>query len=195
MNYRIRISPTPNGYLHVGNALNAILIWIWARQHDASILLRIDDIDSQRTRNEYLEDVFDSLSWLGIDWDEGPQNRNDFVDRWSQQHRLHLYEKTIQSLIETEKAYACACSRSEWNSEHVCTCRINGLPPGSTFNLRLVDTAPSVKFEDSWHGPSTYTLATSRMASIVRKKDGRPSYQITSITDDIHYGISHIIRG
>lgn len=195
MNYRIRIAPTPSGYLHVGNALNAILIWIWARQHNASIYLRIDDIDGQRTRNEYLDDIFDSLSWLGIDWDEGPQNRVDFVRNWSQHHRIPLYDKTINTLIESNLVYACACSRSAWLSNQSCTCREYGVPDDSSFNLMLVDTRSTVTFDDAWNGTMNYPLDASGMAAVVRKKDGLPAYQITSITDDIHFGITHVIRG
>ena len=71
-NCRLRYAPTPSGFLHIGNALNFRLNWLVARQNGGKILLRIDDLDAERKRPEYIADIFESLEWLGLDWDEGP---------------------------------------------------------------------------------------------------------------------------
>ena len=81
-----RLAPTPSGFLHLGNALNFLLIWQCARQNGGKILLRIDDLDSERKRPAYLEDIFESLHWLGIDWDEGPRSPEDFEQKIGRAH-------------------------------------------------------------------------------------------------------------
>ena len=88
---RTRIAPTPSGYLHVGNALNFLITQKLARSASGSILLRIDDLDTERARPEYITDVFDSLAWLGITWDEGPLDADDLSRNWSQLQRVVRY--------------------------------------------------------------------------------------------------------
>ena len=106
-----RFAPTPSGYLHIGNGFNFVLTWLHARTRGGNILLRIDDLDKGRVRPEYVEDVFRTLDWLGLDWDEGPFGPSDLERKWSQHLRLDRYRSAIDELAFREIAFACALSR------------------------------------------------------------------------------------
>src|SRR3954452_6220982 len=104
---KTRIAPTPSGYLHIGNALSFLITAGLAKQAGAKLLLRIDDLDSARTQKPYLEDIFDTLRFLQIECDEGPKNYAEYKSRWSQVHRMHLYNAALQQLAAAELVYAC----------------------------------------------------------------------------------------
>ncbi len=127
-----RIAPTPSGFLHIGNAWSFVLTWLIARSQGFKIYLRIDDLDTARFRPEYLEDIFQSLKWLGIDWDSGPLNAEEFMGRYRQGYRHDQYLKALEMLCQGflnsdllkpdllttghERAslvYACNCSREK----------------------------------------------------------------------------------
>ncbi len=192
-----RIAPTPNGYLHVGNALNAVLVWLWARQNDATILLRMDDLDTGRVRVEYIEEVFRTLEWLGIDWDIGPQTVDEFSSAWSQQHRVDEYNKAIQKLLDNTLAYHCRCSRVKWLNKGYdgCACKASNFSAGHDTTLRLMAMPDVLSFHDVWCGIQTSTFGNQSMLSAIRRRDGQPSYQISTVVDDVLFGVSHIIRG
>ena len=114
-----RYAPTPSGYLHVGNAWNFFLIWVYTRAHKGKIFLRIDDGDSSRVRPEYLEDIFASLSWLGLDWDEGPQNLRDFQISFTAASKLTLHKSVWENFLvqNFHLVYPCTCSRLTLKAE------------------------------------------------------------------------------
>jgi glutamyl-tRNA synthetase len=180
---RVRLAPTPSGFLHAGNALNFILNCLAARlAPEGSVLLRIDDLDAARTRPEYLDDIFDSLHWMGLTWDEGPVSTVDFTDHWSQKHRLGLYHQFLDRLRATGLLFACAKSRTElaaFHGEYPAAFRDQG--------LSLDDEAVAWRIRT----PEGFPLPDF----IVRKRDGLPAYQLSSLADDVHYGTTHIIRG
>lgn len=113
-----RIAPTPSGYLHLGNAFNFLLTWLLVRGSEGKLLLRIDDMDRSRLRPEYLADIFTTIDWLGLDYDQGPEGPDDFERSWSQLHRLSLYREMLEHLAEQQALAAsplflCQCSRAE----------------------------------------------------------------------------------
>ena len=108
-----RIAPTPSGFLHKGNAFSFLLTWILVRKTSGTLTLRIDDIDKNRKRPEYLQDIFETLHFLGIDWDKGAKNPTDFEANYSQHHFLEIYQKKIEILKSKNAIFECACSRSE----------------------------------------------------------------------------------
>lgn len=180
---RFRLAPTPSGFLHAGNALNFVLNWLAARAHTgARILLRIDDLDADRKRPEYVTDVFETLDWLGLDWDEGPRDNDDFEQNWSQHLRLPLYSNTLNELRTKGGLFACAKSRRELEE-------YEGKYPLSFRNQGLSLDAPSV----AWRirTPDGFPLPDF----VVRRRDGIPAYQIASLTDDQYFRVTHIIRG
>ncbi len=180
---RLRLAPTPSGYLHLGNALNFILNWLAARHiPGARLLLRIDDLDADRKRPEYVQDVFDTLYWLGLDWDEGPRDATDFESQWSQYRRLDAYNRLLQILREKNCLFACRKSRkalAPYEGGYPTLFREQGLSlgdPDVAWRLRTPSGAAMPDF-------------------VVRRRDGIPAYQVANVADDLYFGITHIIRG
>ena len=180
---RLRLAPTPSGFLHPGNAINFVLNWLAARHAPgARLLLRIDDLDADRKRAEYVQDVFDTLHWLGLDWDEGPRDALDFEQHWSQHMRLALYHSTLDLLKERGHLFACAKSRRDlepFKDRYPQAFRSQ--------NCSLDDP------EVAWRirTPDDFVLPDF----VVRRRDGLPAYQIASLADDRYFGITHIVRG
>jgi len=200
---KTRLAPTPSGFLHIGNAFSFVLTWLLARTANGSLLLRIDDLDIDRVRPAYLADVFDTLHWLGLDYDEGPRHPDNFKAHFSQTHRLLLYHHLLYRLrTETDLVYACDCSRAQ-----VQAISPNGLYPGTCRYRRLSLDAPNVAWrirvpEGTLVTPNTahqtresYHLAAIIGDFVIRRKDGVPAYQIASLADDLHFGINYIVRG
>ncbi|MEO6039289.1 MAG: glutamate--tRNA ligase family protein, partial [Saprospiraceae bacterium] len=180
---RLRLAPTPSGYLHRGNALNFTLNWLATRlQPGANLLLRIDDLDADRKRPEYVADIFESLHWLGVDWEEGPASVDDFEKNWSQNLRKSLYHKALADLRSTGLLYACAKSRQDMAP-------YGGHYPLEFRNQYLDLDAPHVAWRIAT--PAGFPLPDF----IVRRRDGVPAYQVASMVDDLHFGVTHIIRG
>src|SRR5690606_1095332 len=114
---KTRIAPTPSGFIHYGNILSFLITAALARQNGAGILLRIDDMDQERVKKKYVEDIFDSLNFMGIPWDEGPRNFKEFQSAFSQSHRLDFYNEAIGQLKNHNHLFACDCSRRKISRE------------------------------------------------------------------------------
>jgi glutamyl/glutaminyl-tRNA synthetase len=199
---KTRIAPTPSGYLHVGNALSFAITWALARQQNGIILLRIDDLDNIRFRPEYLQDIFDTLHFLGLDWDEGPGDAEDFSENYSQHKRLHLYNSLLDVLISKNLLYACTCSRKQLapvlsEALHCTNCLQEQLPldePQASWRICLPEDA-RITFVDISFGTCQVDLTQTMPDFVVRTKNGLPAYQVASLCDDLHYGINTIVRG
>jgi glutamyl/glutaminyl-tRNA synthetase len=139
---KTRLAPTPSGFLHIGNGASFIATWALARAFGGAVLLRIDDLDAERMRLEYVEDIFRTLDWLGLDWDEGAFSVEDFSKNWSQHLRLDAYEKALKNLQQTGDVYACTCSRKD-----VRLASENGLYPNTCRAKRLLDTDNATNYE------------------------------------------------
>jgi glutamyl/glutaminyl-tRNA synthetase len=199
---RTRIAPTPSGFLHLGNALSFFITAALAKRTGAKVLLRIDDLDRERVEERYVRDIFETLSFLGIGWEEGPRDLTEFERSWSQVHRMEMYRAALQGLREQGVLFACSCSRREIaraaaDGGYPGTCRDKGLSldaPGVSWRVRTdmsQELAVRVLDGDVWRG-----VPDSGMKDlVVRKKDGFPAYQLTSILDDLHFGVDLIVRG
>jgi glutamyl/glutaminyl-tRNA synthetase len=199
---RTRLAPTPSGYLHLGNILSFVLTAGLARKYGASILLRIDDMDQERVRIEYLDDIFDTLQFLEIPWDEGPRNTTDHIKYFSQLHRLSMYQEGLDNLISKHLVFACSCSRSSSeimlnNFAYPGTCLNKNLEPNSKgLQLRFItNKEEEIRMHELIAGKISDSLSPSMAYFQVRKKNGDPSYQLTSLLDDLHYGVDLIVRG
>src|SRR4030042_810971 len=106
---RVRYAPSPTGLPHVGNIRTALFNWLFARHHGGKFILRIEDTDQSRKVEGALESILDSLRWLGLDWDEGPEKGGDCAP-YFQSQRLDMYQKYAQKLIDEGHAYRCYCS-------------------------------------------------------------------------------------
>lgn len=199
---RTRIAPTPSGYLHLGNLFSFILTAGLARKHHAKILLRIDDLDRNRMRKEYVEDIFETLTFLGIDWDEGPRNSEEFFRSFSQQHRLVLYDSFIDRLRKSKMVFACTCSRSQLASSEPgygysgsCLNKGNLLDqPDTSWRIRS-HKVPVLQMCNYDGTALSFTLPEEMQWFVVRKKDRMASYQLASLADDIDYEVDLIVRG
>ncbi|TGE23600.1 glutamate--tRNA ligase family protein [Hymenobacter metallicola] len=198
-----RLAPTPSGYLHLGNAVNFVLTWLIVRRAYGVLHLRIDDLDRARLRPAYLDNIFQTIDWLGIDYDHGPSGPEDFERNFSQLHHLPEYQQFLDELRrQTGLLYACTCSRTQVLAQSPSG-HYTGSCPSKTLNLDAPDTAwrafvpPTtvVPFTDLWQGPLAIELARELGDFVVRKKDGIPAYQIGSVVDDVRLGTTLIVRG
>ena len=202
MGYKLtRIAPTPSGFLHLGNIFSFAITAAMARRSSAEILLRIDDLDRERVQREYVEDIFDTLRFMEIPWDRGPRGFDEFEREYSQVHRLSMYGAALQRLREARVVFACDCSRvqvlrASRDGGYAGTCRERGLSldaDGISWRLRTEDVALRIKGYAA--GVIEADLPAEMRDFVVRKKDGFPAYQLSSVVDDLYYGVDLIVRG
>ncbi len=199
---RTRLAPTPSGFLHIGNVLSFAITVALARQTGAAVLLRIDDLDRERLNPVYVQDIFDTLRFLDIPWDEGPRNITEYENSWSQLHRMDIYRTMLQQLRSEEKIFACTCSRAQVLRSNAAgiytgTCRNSRIDPDTPDASWRLRTEEPLKLEVK-NIPGSFTeaaLPASMQDFIIRKKDGFPAYQLASLADDLHFGVDLVVRG
>lgn len=189
--------------MHLGNVFSALLSWLSAKSQGGTWLLRIEDIDPQRSRSEYARLIMDDLHWLGLDWDEGP---------YYQSERGDIYAKYLQTLTDRGMTYPCYCTRadilatqapheSDGRVVYKGTCRNlpSGIHSGPAAIRMKVPTANDsdsiVTFTDGHYGTHTVNLALHCGDFIVRRKDGAWAYQLAVVVDDALMGINEVVRG
>lgn len=199
---KTRLAPTPSGFLHLGNLFSFGLTAALAEAGGAGTLLRIDDMDRDRVNATYLQDVFDTLHFMDIPWNEGPRNASDFEAHYSQHHRLPHYQAALGKLRSLGLLYACDCSRAQVLRQspegiYPGTCRHKGLPLDAPNVAWRLHTDPHARVTLHQADGSTHntTLPTDMHDVVLRKKDGFPAYQLSSVIDDVHYGVDLIVRG
>ncbi|WP_158991882.1 glutamate--tRNA ligase family protein [Mucilaginibacter sp. L196] len=193
---RTRIAPTPSGFLHIGNVLSFAITAALAKQSGAKILLRIDDIDQARADKQYVQNIFDTLNFLEIPWDEGPRDAKEFDVEYSQLHRMGLYNEALKYLQDKKLVFACNCSRKQL-SESPCSCYEKQLSlTADNVSWRLI-TSPNDRLAiKDYNGELIQAILPTEMNNfVVRKKDGFPAYQLTSVIDDLYYGADLVVRG
>lgn len=200
--FRTRIAPTPSGHLHRGNAFAFLATYLWAQTHQASLLLRFDDLDQPRYRREYAESIFHTLHLLDIQWDKGPRDVQELEQEWSQKYRLEHYQNFLEKLKNRGTLFACSCSRKDLIAHpegyvYPGTCLQRGLAfrqKAVAWRYSGTNEAVLYPFNES-EPPQKVSLPPTLMHMVLRRKDGLPAYQVASLCDDLHYGITHIIRG
>jgi glutamyl/glutaminyl-tRNA synthetase len=199
---KTRIAPTPSGFLHLGNVYSFALTAALAEKHTARTLLRIDDLDRDRVNKEYIQDIFDTLNFLEIPWDEGPKNYKEYQNEYSQLHRVELYQNALDELAESNSLFACTCSRSQIrvnsaDEVYPGTCRHKNL------SLDARDASWRLKTDEKL-GLSVKTLKDGTIRTllpaamkdfVIKKKDGNAAYQLASLIDDLHFEVDLIVRG
>ncbi|HVW96005.1 MAG TPA: glutamate--tRNA ligase family protein [Mucilaginibacter sp.] len=194
---RTRIAPTPSGFLHLGNVMSFVITAGLAHRAGAKILLRIDDMDQDRAEGKYIQDIFDTLNFLEISWDEGPRDAGDFERNFTQVRRRDLYDAYLKKLYENGLVYACNCSRRQLaTTGYVCHCSDRHFDPdkkGISWRLRTDNDKPIItRCPDA---DLINTLPPEMHNFVVKRKDDLPAYQLTSVADDLFYDIDLIVRG
>lgn len=199
---RTRLAPTPSGYLHIGNIASFVLAIGLAKKYKARILLRIDDLDQARVRKEYIDDIFDTLNFLELPWDEGPRNPNDFLKNHSQLNRLEWYHEQLDNLKKNNHLFGCLCSRSQLKNAdekliYPGTCLTKNIPltePDAAWRI-ITSSAETAHIREPNGKTKAYHIPSEVAFAIIRKKDGSPSYQLASVCDDLLYHVDLIVRG
>ena len=196
---RVRFAPSPTGHLHVGGARTALFNWLFARHLGGTLILRIEDTDRSRSTDENIAFIVDALTWLGLDWDEGPP-----APGYRQTERFDIYREHAERLVREKRAYYCDCSPETLNAERKAAearketfrysgrCRERGLAAGA-LRLRIPDEGATV-VDDLIHGTVTFEHRQLDDWILVRT-DGTPTYNFCVVVDDVTMRISHVIRG
>ena len=193
---RVRIAPSPSGNLHVGTARTALFNYLFAKKNNGKFILRIEDTDAERTSQEYIDNIFDSLKALGLNWDEGPDVGGDYGP-YTQSERFDIYPKYVQQLLDSGYAYECYCTPEELEDEKA-KLRAEGRKPAIRFNIAKAQKAfhesSILEFDDLVKGK--LHVDTNLLGDfVIMKSNGAPTYNFAVVIDDALMKISHVIRG
>lgn len=201
---RTRFAPSPTGYLHLGSARTALFNFLFAKNQKGVFILRIEDTDRERSKKEFVDDIIESLQWLGINYDEGPIFQSE---------RIEIYKRVIEELLNKGKAYRCFCSKEELENKRLEQIT-KGEPPRydgtcskltkEEINEKLSRNVPYVirlkvpeqvlTFKDLLRGEIKYDL---RLIGdfVIAKSENEPLFHLATPVDDYYQGITHVIRG
>jgi glutamyl-tRNA synthetase len=172
MTVRTRFAPSPTGYLHVGGARTALFNWLFARKHGGVFVLRVEDTDEARNTEEARQAIFDGMNWLGLDWDEGPENGGDFGPYYQSQ-RKEIYDAWFAKLVAAGRVYE---DGGAWRF------RFERKPV--TMN-DLVCGEVTIDYRDESNTPDM----------VVKRSDGSYVFHFVNVVDDLEMEITHVIRG
>jgi glutamyl-tRNA synthetase len=196
---RTRFAPSPTGDLHIGGARTALFNWLLARHENGAFILRIEDTDAARSTQESIQVILDAMTWLGMDWDEGP---------YYQTQRMSLYQEAAEKLLKEGRAYRCYCTPDELEAKREAALKVGIKPKYDRACLRL-KTIPAGKpsairflspdegktvVEDLIQGRVEFDNAELDDLIILRS-DGFPTYNFSVVVDDATMGMTHVIRG
>jgi glutamyl-tRNA synthetase len=212
LSVRLRFAPSPTGAIHIGSVRTILYNYLFARQHDGTLILRIEDTDQDRLVAGAIDSIYDGLQWVGIKWDEGPHEGGPHAP-YVQSERLPLYRQHAHELVDKGAAYFCFCSkerlaalRAEQEARHEITrydrhCR--NIPPADAaeraktephvIRLKVPDEGV-LSIEDLVHGHIEWQANTIE-DQVILKSDGFPTYHLAVVIDDHVMGITHIMRG
>ncbi len=210
---RVRFAPSPTGSLHIGNARTALFNYLYAQKAGGKFVLRLEDTDEARSRRDFEIEIMESLKWLGIRWDEGPDVGGDWGP-YRQTQRVELYRELASRLVSEDKAYPCFCTEEELAVRRKEQMK-KGLPPGydgrcrhlseqqrlrylaegRPYTIRFkVPAGEEVAFDDVIHGPISFSSSAISDFILIRS-NGMASYNWAVVVDDSKMGVTHVIRG
>ena len=193
-----RFAPTPSGRMHLGNVFAALVAWLSVRSRNGALVLRMEDLDTQRTSEEFAQILRQDLKWLGLDWDQ---------ETAPQSQRSEAYRGYFQRLRDMGLLYPCYCTRSQLhnvNAPHLSdgtyvyagTCRdLQTPPPGRQPAWRVMVPDREYALEDLCQGPFRQNLSTDCGDFVVRRADGVYVYQLAVTVDDGEAGVTEVVRG
>ncbi len=198
MTTRTRFAPSPTGYLHVGGARTALFSWLHARKHGGAFILRIEDTDLERSTSESVNAILEGMTWLGLEYDEGP---------FYQTKRFDRYNEVIDELMEKGLAYRCSCSRERLDDLRE-TAMANKEKPRYDGHCRDLDVASDIPHVIRFLNPDDGVVVIDDMVRgrvafsntelddlIIRRTDGSPTYNLTVVVDDSDMNVTEVIRG
>lgn len=210
--YRGRLAPTPTGYLHRGHAKTFLTAQERAQRHGGKLILRVEDLDRDRCKPEFVEALIEDLKWAGIKWDEGPDVGGPYPS-YSQSELLERYRETWRRLRETVAVFPCECSRRDVRMAAQAPHSEGGelIYPGFcrdkpfefpseaealSVNWRFrVPSGKTIAFEDGNYGRKEFMAGRDFGDFLIWRKDGIPSYELAVVADDIAMGITEVVRG
>ncbi|MEZ5381718.1 MAG: glutamate--tRNA ligase [Microthrixaceae bacterium] len=197
MTTRVRFAPSPTGSLHLGSARTALFNWLFARSVGGEFLVRIEDTDAERSKDELVQSVFDTLDWLGLDWDNRGQEPR-------QSTRADVYRQAVESLVADGRAYACDCLRADVDARNEAAgrppgydghCRERGLEVSDTTVVRFATPGDGeVAFDDVVRGRVSFECANLE-DFVIARSDGTVTFLLANAMDDAAMGITHVMRG
>ena len=211
---RVRYAPSPTGHLHIGNARTALFNYLFARHNDGEFIIRIEDTDLKRNIEGGEKSQLENLAWLGIDWDESPENPGKYGP-YRQSERRDVYQPLIDQLLMSNLAYKCYCTSEELEAEREAQ-RARGEMPhysGKCANLTPEEQAEkeaqglepvirfrvprntSFTFDDMVKGEISFESDNVGGDFIIQKRDGMPTYNFAVAVDDHLMKITHVLRG
>lgn len=207
-----RFAPSPTGYIHLGNVWIALLSYISTRQQKGTYVVRMEDIDLQRSKRELGEALLDDLEWLGFEWDEGPRIGGSESTYW-QSERQEYYANILECLALEKLIYPCFCNRTRLQSiasaphvgevvhrydghcRHIDEEEVKTLFAEKYPSLRLSIDSCDIEFTDRWQGVQHIHLEGELDDYVLRRGDGMYAYNLAVVLDDIAMGITEVIRG
>ena len=212
-NIRVRFAPSPTGLLHVGSFRTALFNWLFARKHNGTFILRIEDTDRKRSKDEFLKSQLSDMEWMGLDWDEGPQKGGE-SGPYFQMERLETYREYSNRLLEEGKAYKCYCTPEELKEERKRQEKLDkntgyggkcrNLSPEQVENFEKEGRQPCIRFKVPDSGYTKFndyikgemSFDNSLMDDfVIMKSDSIPTYNFAVVIDDCLMKITHVIRG
>lgn len=214
---RVRIAPSPSGFLHIGTAKIALMNWLFARQSEGTFVLRLEDTDADRTEEEFVQAMCDGFKWLGIDWDEGPafgdEPEKGEHGPYRQSQRNQIHRDAGQRLLDEGKAYRCFCTKEELDVERE-RAQKEKHPPRYNGKCRDLDSAETktrheagepnvVRFKVPEGSTVIDDLVQGRVETqnkefddfVILKPTGDPIFHLAVVVDDGDMKISHVMRG
>ncbi len=209
---RVRFAPSPTGYLHIGGARTALFNWLFAHKMGGKLILRIEDTDTERLKEDSVSQILTSLKWLGINWDEGPEVGGD-CGPYYQSERLDIYKKYAEQLLAEGKAYYCFCTPADLEAQrekqraakqpfrYARTCRDlskeeveKRIAAGESYSVRVkIPLEGTITVHDLIHGDVTFNMDQFDDFVIV-KSNGMPTYNFAVVVDDHLMGMTHVLR-
>ena len=196
---RVRFAPSPTGHLHIGGARTALFNWLFARHNNGTFILRIEDTDTTRSTEEYIEAIIEGMNWLKMDWDEGPFRQTD---------RFNIYRSYVDRLLAESKAYRCYCTSEELEQRRQQALAEGRTPKYDGRCRRITEPIHGKPFAVRFKMPQEGKTVLNDMIKgpiefennllddmIILRSDGAPTYNFVVVVDDIDMKITHIIRG
>ena len=210
---RVRFAPSPTGFLHLGNVRTALFNYLFARRQGGQFILRVEDTDQERSREEYRQALIEDLAWLGIRWDEGPGVEGDYGP-YQQSQRLEIYQSYIKRLLDQGKAYLCYVTEEEtgemkrlarlekrpprfdnrgrfFTPQEVAARKARGIKPTVRFKIEN----PKLQMRDLIRGEVKFNLDEMVGDFVIQRADGIPTFHLAVCVDDALMKITHVIRG